>query len=132
MEAAKRRGLLHDDTEYERCTTEAVLFQMPQQLRTLFCVILLYCKPTKPIDLWNSFKGHMAEDFIQHADSEAAEAMTFYAIEEKLQEQGRCCSDFGIPSPTSDPYTFESKIISREEELQIGQEMYSMLNKDQR
>ncbi|CAF4768226.1 unnamed protein product, partial [Rotaria sp. Silwood2] len=85
MEAAKRRGLLHDDTEYERCMTEAVLFQMPQQLRTLFCVILLYYNPTKLIDLWNSFKGYMAEDFIQHADSEAAEAMTFYAIEEKLQ-----------------------------------------------
>ncbi|CAF5080920.1 unnamed protein product, partial [Rotaria sp. Silwood1] len=74
----------------------------------------------------------MAEDFIQHADSEAAGAMTFYAIEEKLQEQGRSCSDFGIPSPTSGPYTFESKIINREEELRIGQEMYSMLNKDQR
>ncbi|CAF4810108.1 unnamed protein product, partial [Rotaria sp. Silwood2] len=126
MEAAKRRDLLHDDTEYERCTTEAALFQMPQQLRILFCVILLYCNPTKPIDLLNSFKGHMAEDFIQHADSEAAEAMTFYAIEEKLQEQSRSCSDFGIPSPTSDPYTFESKIISREEELRIGQEIYSM------
>ncbi|CAF4809532.1 unnamed protein product, partial [Rotaria sp. Silwood1] len=132
MEAAKRRGLLHDDTEYERCMAEAVLFQMPQQLRTLFCVILLYCNPTKPIDLWNSFKGHMAEDFMQHADAETAEAMTFYAIEEKLEEQGRSCSDFGIPSPTSIPYTFESKIINKDEELRIGKEMYAMLNQDQR
>ncbi|CAF4767715.1 unnamed protein product, partial [Rotaria sp. Silwood2] len=56
---------------------------------------------------------------IQHADSEAAEAMTFYAIEEKLQEQGRSCSNFGIPSPTFGPYTFESKIINKEEELRI-------------
>ncbi|CAF5127359.1 unnamed protein product, partial [Rotaria sp. Silwood1] len=74
----------------------------------------------------------MAGDFIQHADSEAAEAMTFYAIEEKLQEQGRRSSDFGIPSPTTGPYTFESKIINKEKELRIGQEMYSRLNKDQR
>ncbi|CAF5002532.1 unnamed protein product [Rotaria sp. Silwood1] len=132
MEAARRRGLLLDDTEYERCMAEAVLFQMPQQLRTLFCVILLYCNPTKPIDLWNSFKGHMAEDFMQLADAETAEAMTFYAIEEKLEEQGRRCSDFGIPSPTTAPYTFESKIINKEEELRIGQEMYSILNQDQR
>ena len=132
MEAARRRGLLLDDTEYERCMTEAVLFQMPQQLRTLFCVILLYCNPTKPIDLWNSFKGHMAEDFMQHADAETAETMTFYAIEEKLEVQGRRCSDFGIPSPTTAPYTFESKIINKEEELRIGQEMYSILNQDQR
>ncbi|CAF4902725.1 unnamed protein product [Rotaria sp. Silwood2] len=76
MEAAKRRGLLHDDTEYERY-------------------------------LWNSFNGHMAEDFMQYADAEVAEAMTFYSIEEKLEEQGRRCSDFGIPSPTSAPYIFE-------------------------
>ncbi|CAF4813900.1 unnamed protein product, partial [Rotaria sp. Silwood2] len=74
----------------------------------------------------------MAEDFMQHADSEAAEAMTLYAIEEKPEEQGRRCSDFGIPSPTTAPYTFESKIINKEKELRIGQEMYSMLNKDQR
>ncbi|CAF1361123.1 unnamed protein product [Rotaria sordida] len=58
--------------------------------------------------------------------------MAFYAIEEKLKEQGRSCSDFGIPSPTSVPYSFERKIINKEEELQIAQEMYAMLNQDQR
>ncbi|CAF3572606.1 unnamed protein product [Rotaria sp. Silwood1] len=132
MEVAKRRGLLRDDTEYERCMAEAVMFQMPQQLRTLFCVILLYCNPTKSIDLWNSCKAHMAEDFMQHVDAQTAEAMAFCAIEGKLKEQGRSCSDFGIPSPTSVPYSFEPKIINKEEELRIGQEMYTMLNQDQR
>ncbi|CAF0898032.1 unnamed protein product [Rotaria sordida] len=107
MEAAKRRDLLRDDTEYERCMSEAVIFQMPQQLRTLFCVILLYCNPTKPVDLWNSFKAHMGEDFMQQVDAETAEAMAFYAIDEKLKEQGRSCSDFGMPSPTSVPYSVE-------------------------
>ncbi|CAF4953480.1 unnamed protein product, partial [Rotaria sp. Silwood1] len=132
MEVAKRRGLLRDDTEYERCMVEAAMFQMPQQLRTLFCVILLYCNPTKRIDLWNSFKAHMVEGFMQHVDAQTAEAMAFYAIEGKLKEQGRSCSDFGIPSPTSVPYSFEPKIINKEEELRIGQEMYTMLNQDQR
>ena len=28
-EAAKKRGLLRDDTEYERCLAEVVLFQVP-------------------------------------------------------------------------------------------------------
>ncbi|CAF1342415.1 unnamed protein product [Rotaria sordida] len=81
MEAAKRQGLLRDDAEYERCISEAVILQMPQQLRTLFCVILLYCNSTKPVDLWNSFKAHIAEDFMQQVDSETAEAMAFYAID---------------------------------------------------
>ncbi|CAF1168005.1 unnamed protein product [Rotaria sordida] len=132
MEAAKRRGLLRDDTEYEKCMSEAVIFQMPQQLRTLFCVILLYWNPTKPVDLWNSFKAHMAEDFMQQVDAETAEAMAFYAIDEKLKQQGRSCSDFGIPSLTSVPYSFESKVINKEEELRIGQEVYAMLSQDQR
>ena len=44
----------------------------------------------------------MTEDFMQHTDTEkTAEAMASYAIEEKLEEQGRRCHDFGIPSPTS-------------------------------
>ncbi|CAF3245184.1 unnamed protein product [Rotaria sp. Silwood2] len=132
MEAAKRRGLLRDDTEYERCMPEAVIFQMPQQLRTRFYVILLYCNPTKHVDLWNSFEAHMVEDFMQHVDAETAEAMALYAIDAKLKEQGRSCSDFGISSPTSVSYSFESKIINKEEELQIGQEKYAMLNQDQR
>ncbi|CAF2830520.1 unnamed protein product [Rotaria sp. Silwood2] len=120
MEAARQQGLLRDDAEYERCMAEAVFFHMPQQLRILFCVILLYCNPKKSIDLWSSFKRHMAEDFMQHADAKTGEAMTFYAIEEKLEEKGRRSSDFGIPSPTSVPYTFGSKIINEEEELRIG------------
>ncbi|CAF5121267.1 unnamed protein product, partial [Rotaria sp. Silwood1] len=33
---------------------------------------------------------------------------------------------------TSIPYTFESKIINKDEELRIGKEMYAMLNQDQR
>ncbi|CAF5054120.1 unnamed protein product, partial [Rotaria sp. Silwood1] len=74
----------------------------------------------------------MTEDFMQQVDGEIAEAMTFYAIEEKLKEQGRSCSDFGIPSPTSVSYSFEPKMINKEEELRIGQEMYAMLNQDQR
>ena len=57
--------------------------------------------------------------------------MAFYGIDEKLKEQGRSCSDFGIPSPTSVSYSFESTIINKEEELRIGQETYAMLNQDQ-
>ncbi|CAF4685588.1 unnamed protein product, partial [Rotaria sp. Silwood2] len=64
----------------------------------------------------------MSEDFMQHVDSETAEAMTFYAIEEKLKEQGRSCNDFRISSPTSVSYTFQSEIINRDQDVRIGQE----------
>jgi hypothetical protein len=61
----------------------------------------------------------MAEDFMQRVDAQTAEAMAFYAIEEKLKEQSQSCSDFGIPSPASVTYSFEPKIIDKEEELRI-------------
>jgi hypothetical protein len=129
--AAKRRGLLHDDTEYVKCMDEAATFQMPQQLRMLFCMILIHCNPTDPIDLWNSFKAHMAEDFLNSTDADTAEAMAFHAIESKMNEQGRSCTDFGIPKP-SIVCPSELEMIDREEELRIGERMYQMLNEGQR
>ncbi|CAF4535438.1 unnamed protein product [Rotaria socialis] len=117
IDAAKRRGLLHDDTEYQKCMTEANIFQVPQQLRTLFCVILLYRNPTNPVDLWNLFKTHMAEGFMIYADVKTSEAMALRAIEGKLKGQGRSCNDFGISVPSSIPYSFQSKTINKEEEL---------------
>ncbi|CAF1597582.1 unnamed protein product [Didymodactylos carnosus] len=74
----------------------------------------------------------MAEDFMRHIDAETAEAIAFYAIEEKLKKPDRSCSDFGIPSPASVRYSFQPKIINKEEGLRIEQEMYAMLNQDQR
>ncbi len=56
---------------------------------------------------------------MQRVDAQTAEAMAFYAIEEKLKEQSQSCSDFGIPSPASVTYSFEPKIIDKEEELRI-------------
>lgn len=132
FEACKKKGLLCDDAEYEKCLFEAITFQMPEQLRTLFCIILLFCNPTNPLRLWNLFKAHMIEDFMQRMNVETAESMTFFIIDEKLREQGRSCSDFGIPRPSSDLFSFERKVINKEEELRIGQEMYSDLNQDQR
>jgi hypothetical protein len=130
-DAAKKRGLLCDDTEYGRCLAEAALFQMPSQLRTLFCVILLYCNPRSPIGLRNSFKTNMAEDFMRHFDVETTEAKFFYEIEAKLTEQGRSFSDFAIPRP-SVSCRLASENINQEAELRFGKEMYQTLHEDQR
>ena len=132
FDACKKRGLLHDDAEYEKCMFEAVTFQMPNQLRILFSIIILFCNPTNPLHLWNLFKTYMAEDFTQRMSAEAAESMTFFVIDEKLREQGRSCMDFGIPSPSSAVFTLETKHIDKEEELRIGRKMYTDLNEDQR
>ncbi|UYV68762.1 hypothetical protein LAZ67_6000728 [Cordylochernes scorpioides] len=59
-EAAQRRGLLADDSEWDACLAEAALFQMPCQLRQLFATILIYNNPTDPVSLWTKYKGGKA------------------------------------------------------------------------
>ncbi len=46
--ACRARGLLQDDTEWERCLREAALKQMPYQIRSLFATIC---------DSWNAQNG---------------------------------------------------------------------------
>ena len=131
VDAAKRRGLLCDDSERDRCLVEAAMFQIPPQLRTPFCMILLHCSPGNPTDLWNSFKAYMAQDFMHKFDAETAEAMIFYDIEAKLSEQEQSFADFGILPPTTFcPIQIEN--MNKEEELHVGRKMYETLNENKR
>ncbi|CAF4560566.1 unnamed protein product [Rotaria sp. Silwood2] len=131
VNAAKRRGLLCDDSEHDRCLAETAMFQMLPQLRTLFCMILLHCSTRNTIDLWNSYKTNMVKDFMRNFDAETAEAMAFYETEAKLTEQGQRFADFGIsPLPIFCPIQIET--INKEEELPVGQQMYDALNENQR
>ena len=51
-EAARRLGLLEDDTELDQCLAEAAVSVMPPQMRQLFVTILLFSAPTDPLALW--------------------------------------------------------------------------------
>ena len=44
-DAARARGLAQDDSEWDNCLKDGSLFQMPNQLRTLFVIILIFCTP---------------------------------------------------------------------------------------
>ena len=56
--AAAQRGLLNSDEEWDRCLTEAVIFQMPKQIRDTFSYICCFCQPAAPLDLWTKFAGN--------------------------------------------------------------------------
>eukprot|EP00922_Rhytidocystis_sp_ex-Travisia-forbesii_P012057 GHVS01018065.1.p1 GENE.GHVS01018065.1~~GHVS01018065.1.p1 ORF type:complete len:220 (-),score=4.02 GHVS01018065.1:614-1273(-) len=51
------------------------------------CAILLFCQPSKPSDLFHSFKGFLAEDFIH--------------LQMRLIRASQTLSDFDLPTPTS-------------------------------
>ncbi|XP_042954554.1 uncharacterized protein LOC122290960 [Carya illinoinensis] len=68
-EAATMHGLLQRDSSLEDCLQEASLYQVPSSLRRLFATILVYCNPTYPRELWESFEQDMSADFKSTEDS---------------------------------------------------------------
>lgn len=63
-EACQRLGLLENDTHWDNTLEDAVISSSAKQIRTLFSIILSTCFPSNPIDLWNKYKDHMAEDIL--------------------------------------------------------------------
>jgi len=64
-ETCRVRGLLIDDSEWERTLHEACVTANARQVRDLFVTILGHCSPNNPARLWTTFKEHMFEDFVR-------------------------------------------------------------------
>lgn len=62
-EACLRHGLLEDDEHWNQTLSEAAAVQMPCQLRQLFAIMLQFCHPSNPVQLWEDHKESLAEDF---------------------------------------------------------------------
>ena len=56
-------GLLNDDEEWRRVLEEAGATQMPRKLRELFVVILVFCQPSQPGELFEEFWSDWVEDY---------------------------------------------------------------------
>ncbi len=54
--AAVALGVARDDREWEYCLQEAVGFKSAQQLRHLFAILLLWCTPSEPANLFMQFQ----------------------------------------------------------------------------
>jgi hypothetical protein len=98
-EAAIHMGFFTSLDEGFYALEEAVSsFIPPSQLRFLFARIILEGYPAVP--LWDSFKDHMALDFIHSLHStERAIDHTLQQIEDFIQDSGRRLQDFGLPRP---------------------------------
>ena len=97
-EACLALGLLRDDQEWHNTMCEAVVFQMPYQLRQLFGFILIYCEPSNPLNLWETFKGDMVEDFVHRGiENLQAEYAALSDIDRVISQAGKTLSSFNLP-----------------------------------
>ena len=57
-------GLLESDNQWDQCLEEALQIQLSVCLRKLFCIILVFCEPANPYQLWLKFRFYLSEDHI--------------------------------------------------------------------
>ncbi|KAF0303246.1 hypothetical protein FJT64_024766 [Amphibalanus amphitrite] len=97
---AARRTQLTAWLEYTRGQID-----MPAQLRRLFGVILLFCAPAAPMQLFERHLHDMAEDFVRrHAGlpDDLQATLVLLQLEEQLQQAGKQLDEFGLPVPTAE------------------------------
>jgi ATP-dependent DNA helicase PIF1 len=110
-EAAVHMGLIDGNNELDYMMKEACnMITDNNQLRELFCVVLLHCQPSKPSELWNNYKKNLYDDYLyglrksmpSKSESELhmyCENLCLYEVDCILQRSGKRINKFvGIPT----------------------------------
>ena len=109
-EACFKLGLLEDDSQYHLAMEEASVSNSAASLCSLFAVILTWCEPSNPLDIYEHHKESMAEDFLHqyrtrfdNVDLDFNDNIFNLALND-LQGKvfsmgGRELSEYGLPQP---------------------------------
>ncbi|GFX67059.1 ATP-dependent DNA helicase [Trichonephila clavipes] len=63
-QACQELNLLENDAHWDTARADASNTARPQQIRTLFAIILTSCFPSNPKDIWEKYKDYMSEDIL--------------------------------------------------------------------
>ncbi|XP_057778382.1 uncharacterized protein LOC130997139 [Salvia miltiorrhiza] len=139
-EAAQKRGLLEADQSIFDCMNEAITFQMPNEPRRLFAIILVHCAPTDVRVLWDTYFDAMSEDFKRDANTSIRQRVskTLLSLRVLLESMGKDINSYDLPTIPSYDANIEnncSREIQDEMSIQIPEEDQDAelkLNDDQR
>ena len=109
-EACLRLGFLEDDNQYHLAMQEAAVSNSAASLRSLFAVILTWCEPSNPLDIYDHYKESMAEDFLHQQRTRLGNSdfsftddifnLVLNDLRDKvLSMGGRELSEYGLPQP---------------------------------
>ena len=109
QEVCSKLGLLADDKEWQMVLEEATNVGMCSQIRELFVIILMFCQPENPRELFDKFADEWVDDFGRKAMSRGVEiemeqlrTMLLLDLEMRLQSFEKSLQDFGLPVPTAE------------------------------
>lgn len=54
-------GLLEDDAHWDKILEKPSIYDSPHKMCELFTIILIFCRVTDPINLWNKYQDNFAE-----------------------------------------------------------------------
>jgi hypothetical protein len=131
-EAAKSRLLLEDDSEWDRCMSDASFVKMPANLRNLFCSICVWSNPADPLALFEKYKNFLIEDYnLQFGETGIATNKCLIDFQKYFRVHGKKCSSYNLPEPTEFDIDNYMEIIDLNKEKIIADELYSKLNQNQ-
>ena len=132
-EACFKLGLLEDDNQYHLAMEEASVGNSPANLRSLFAVILTWCEPSSPLEIYEHHKEAMAEDFLyQHRTrlgnvdlgfSDDIFNLALNDLQDKvLSMGGRELSEYGLPQPQTVDNDRFARVYHREIDYDQGKQ----------
>ena len=132
------RGLTYDDKQWIESLRDSGLLQTPRVIRTLFCQKLILESPENPKCLWEMFKEHLVQHFIQEAlwtGSSVEEAINraYWVIAYKLSTGGdgrnfqHRIQKFGFENTDSCTSEVNKDILNIDDSAAIGQSFYEHL-----
>ena len=73
--SCKSLGLLEDDKQWNATMEEAALTDSPFKLRDLFSILLIFCKVTDALSIWEKYKNSLSEDIKRQVQSECQDSV---------------------------------------------------------
>ena len=115
-------GLLNDDQEWSLVLRDAAVTQMCSQIRSLFVMILLYCQPADPAQLFNTFWTDWTDDFSHRGQQRGLtftdaqlRTMVRLDLQMRLQGDGKDLEFFGLEPMTDEERASVNGLVNTEE-----------------
>ena len=114
-------GLLSDDREWERVLEECAVTKMCPQIREMFTIILIFCFPSEPLELFNKFWMSWYDDFEHNARRKGQTlsesqlwTMVLLDLDTRLQSFEKDLASSGLPVPTAEQLASVKNLTSTE------------------
>ena len=103
-EVCRELGLLKDDLEWQHVLEDSATTKLCPQLRELFVIILMFCQPSNPRELFEEFWQTWTDDLERQGEYPLAEnqikTILLLDLEVRLQSFEKELVDFGLPQPS--------------------------------